>query len=279
MTVPRKILIATPIKLGLTSAYMNGFVPTIQTRFPGIELEHCVLEGPSINFARNECAYYGQKIGAREIVFIDDDMGWNPSQFARLISHADLDVVALLYCKRQPGAPSYLVNVKEGCDPDPVTGLCEVNDIATGFMKIRLDTVLPAIEKKYPEREFYNRAESSLPVTSFEYFPMGVWGPRTAESRLEKIKQILMGSTYHNFDILSDQWGKIYAACYDKHEPGNLRGEDYGFCELARSCGFKIWADFGAPIVPHIGKIPFPITPDMVGLDPTAALRAAGEKV
>lgn len=274
----RKIVIATPIKLGLTSSYMAGFVPTIQTKFPGIELEHCILEGPAINFARNECAHYAQKIGAREIVFIDDDMGWNPQQFARLISHVDLDIVGLLYCKRRPGLPQYLVNLKEGCDPDPVTGLCEVNDMPTGFLKIRVDTVLPAIEKKYPEKEFYNKPDEGKPVTSFEYFPMGIFGPRTAESRLAEIDSFLKNRhTYAGDD--HEHLRCIENLIAAKHEPGTLRGEDYGFCELARTCGFKIYADFGGPIVPHLGKVQFPITPDMVGLDPTAALRAAGEDV
>lgn len=272
----RKILLATPVKLGVLSSYMAGFVPTIQTKFPGVQLEHCILEGPSVNFARNEIAHYALKIGARELVFIDDDMGFTREHFERLISHADLDIVAGLYCKRRPGLPFWLVNNKDGSDIDPVTGLCEVNDIATGFMKIRVDTVLKAIAEKFPEKEFYNKPEEGKPVTAWEFFPMGVFGPRSADARLAKIKKII--SEFKHGGCTPDVGIRdIIVSIEESHEPGNLRGEDYGFCELARQCGFKIYADYGMPIVPHVGKVAFPILPDMVGLDPGAALAQAGE--
>lgn len=272
MSAKRKIMIATPIKLGLVSSYMAGFVPTIQAHFPGIELEHCILEGPSVNFARNEIAHYAIARGMRELVFIDDDMGWTLEHFARLISHSELDVVAALYCKRRPGDPFWLMNDKPGCEPDPVTGLCEVNDIATGFMKIRVDTVLKTIAEKHPELEFYNNPEDGKPVTAFEFFPMGVVGPRSPASRLKVVQAAIQKVTQAGVETATREqllqcFTDMTAALCTPHGPGGLRGEDYMFCHLARECGFKIHADFGAAIIPHIGKVPFPITPEMVGLD------------
>lgn len=278
MIATRKILIATPIKLGLTSSYMAGFVPTIQTAFPGVKLEHCVLEGNCVNFARNEIAHYARKIGAREIVFIDDDMGWTREHFARIISHVDYDVIGGLYCKRRPGAPFWLVNLKVGCEIDPATGIGEVEDVATGFMKIRVDTVLAKIAEKFPELEYQNQPVDGKPVTAFEFFPMGIVGPRTPKARLDKIKAVLAGYRTKEWDY-DTAINNIISAVEEPHEAGVLRGEDYFFCHLARDCGFKIYADFGGEIIPHVGKVAFPITPDMVGLDPAAALKATGEKV
>lgn len=274
----RKILIATPIKLGLSSSYMAGFVPTIQRQFPGVELEHCVLEGPSVNFARNEIAHYAMEISARELVFVDDDIGFTTDYFERLISHVDLDVVAGLYCKRKPGQPFYLTNLKKEAEIDPKTGLCEVEDIATGFMKIRVDTVFKTMMNRYPEREFYNKPEDGKLMTAWEFFPMGVVGPRTAEARLAKIKALIYSMTSAQAKDGLNLWMKIDEFIHEQHEPGNLRGEDYYFCHLARECGFKIYADFGMPVVPHFGKVAYPITPDMVGLDPAKALAKAGLK-
>lgn len=273
----RKVLLATPIRLGLSSHYMAGLIPTIQKKIPGVQLEHVVLEGPSVNFARNEIAHYALKIGAREIIFIDDDMDWRWPHIERILSHVDLDVVANIYCKRQPGMPFWLLNEKPGSEIDPVTNLCEVNSIATGFMKIRVDTVLKTITEKFPELEYYNKPESGKPVTAWEFFPMGVVGPRSAVTRMKRIKAIL--AARHEGDSPSTDRERLLSideAISSEEEPGTLYGEDYYFCELARQCGFKIYADMGAEIMPHLGTIPFPILPEMVGITPTEALRRAG---
>lgn len=280
----RKVLLATPIRGGASSSYFKSLMEVLRMPLPGIKLEHCVLEGPGVNFARNEIAHYALAIKADDLVFADEDMDFTAEHFGRLISHETVDVVAGLYCKRRPGQPFWLMNPKQGCEIDEKTGLCEVEDIAPGFMKIRT-SVFRRIEKHFPDLEFYNKPEEGKPVTAFEYFPMGVWGPRTPRDRLAKIEEIIADidrepavyvgpGTVEPIRYLS-AIESIEEVLNAKNEPGNLRGEDYGFCELARRCGIKIHADFGMAIIPHIGKIPFPILPDMVGLDPAAALAKA----
>ena len=263
----RKVLIATPIKLGLTGTYMTGLIPTLLSKFPDVEVEHCILEGPSVNFARNECAHYAMKIGARELLFIDDDMGWTLDHFTRIISHADLDIVAGVYCKRRPGKPFWLMNTIPGKEIDPATGLLEVSEIATGFMKIRVDTVLEKMKQEYPDREYFDKPEEGKPVTAWEFFPMGVRGGRSADARLKRVKQALARVDFHEGEFREAVW----KACYDEQGTGTLFGEDYYFCQLARECGFRIYADFGMPIIPHVGEAAFPITSEMVGIDTSNA--------
>lgn len=265
----RTIVIATPVKNGLDSNYMKGFVATTNRQFPGVKLEHAMIEGTLVNFNRNDLTHYAKSIGAREIVMVDSDMGWTDDHFARLILHENLDIVAGLYCKRKPGKPFWLMTPKTGEEVDPTTGLLEVEDAPTGFMKIRLDTVLPKIEAKFPHLEYHTLekdAHGNL-AKSWEYFPLGTHGPRTPAARLERVKNLMLK---WNTNTLSESQllFRINDALYDEQPPGELRGEDYAFCALARACGIKIYVDFGMPIIPHIGQIPFPITQDMVGIHP-----------
>lgn len=274
----RKILIATPLKGGLTSCYLQGFVNTMRTRFEGVTLEFSVLEGPAVNLARNELAHYAKAIGARELVFIDADLKWTVEHFTRLISHADLDIVGGIYCKKVPGNPHWLMNAPEG-GLDPDADLCEVDDLATGFMKIRCDTVFPAIDKAYPELafhcypEFQNTGNGMKAGIAMEYFPMGVTGPRSARTRLDRVKKALEklqapGMTELERAVVGERvLVEIDQACHDEQPPGMLRGEDYYFCHLARSVGIKVYADFGMAVLPHIGQAAYPITPEMVGVE------------
>jgi hypothetical protein len=272
----RKILIATPIKGGLGSDYLPGFVDAMRTRFDGVQLEFAVLDGPAVNLARNELAQYAKDVHARELVFIDSDIKWTVDHFRRLISHVDLDIVGGIYCKKVAGErPFWLMNPKPGgLNVDSNAELEEVNDIATGFMKIRVDTVFPAIEKVFPELEFMADGTGGKPARSaWEYFPMGVEGPRHPKVRLDKVKAALAKLPGPLDPVDSEsEWkrrvrlfiAEVDNACHESQPPGMLRGEDYGFCHLARSAGCKVWADFGMDVLPHVGKVAYPITPDMV---------------
>lgn len=265
----RTIVIATPVKLGLESAYIRGFVATLNRNFPSVKLEILVLDGALVPFSRNDLMRHAKGMGAQEIVFIDSDMGWTDRHFERLISHEDLEIVAGLYCKRQPGKPQWLMTPKAGAKIDPVTHLLEVEDAPTGFMKINLETVLPKLEAKYDYLEYNLKSpDEHGNKQGWEYFPVGVEGPRTPAARLERVKAALKAG--HEGLSDTEVLNLVDEACFDSQPPADLRGEDYFFCHLARGCGIKIYIDFGMPPVPHLGLAAFPITPDMVGLDPAA---------
>ena len=85
---------------------------------------------------------------------------------------------------------------------------------------------------------------------------------------MEKIKAILDGIPVNENGkafIRASVVEEIRTAATEPFPPGCLRGEDYYFCHLVRSCGLKIYADFGSPIIGHVGNVQYPITPDMVG--------------
>lgn len=275
----RRILISTPVRGGISPRYLAGFIQVMKKHQPELDISHIFHSGTSVNFARNEICHYAIATDVREIVFIDDDMAWDITYWDRLISHVDLDIVAGLYCKKVPGPPFWLTNLAEGKEIDPKTGVCEVDEIATGFMKIRVDTVLKRMQEEYPEREYYAKFKKEGEKgpgddgTAFEFFPMGVMGPRSPGARLLRIKEILSrplpaDDSDRGLHMLSLRLQEIEDACYDAQPPGNLFGEDYYFCRAARACGFKIHCDFGMPPVGHIGPATYPITPAMVGLDP-----------
>lgn len=217
----RTVLIGCPVHRNLDPCFLPGLQAVLSNRYEGLEVKFQLVVGLPVNFARNWLAGYAKKIGAREILYVDSDMGWEEEDFVRICSHKDVDIVGNLYCRKKPGRPHYHVNLIPGAETDVETGLEEVEAIATGFLKIRVDTVFPAMEAKFPERAFDNAGGG------FEYFPMGV---------------------------------------VDR----TLLGEDFFFCRLARECGFKVYADFGARIIPHFGTISFPVTADMVAPEDAA---------
>ena len=280
----RKILIGTPIKLGLTSTYITGFIEVMRAQLPDVTIEFCILEGPSVNLQRNEIAHYAKGIKAQDLVFIDADLKWTKEHFARLISHDQLDVVGALYCKKVIGPPQWTLNALPGGISEG--DLCEVADIATGFMKIKVDTVFPAIDKKFPDlqfrcyKEFKDVTGTGL---AMEYFPMGVTGPRHPRNRLLRVKEV-MDTLFKPDDPVTEDFrnrrmreviGQIDDAITCELEPGMIRGEDFYFCHLAREAGCKVWADFGMPIIPHVGNVAYPITPEMVGVDESIQTKEA----
>jgi len=171
--------------------------------------------------------------------------------------------VAGLYSKRRPGKPFWLMTPKADAETDEKTGLLEVDDAPTGFMKINLEMVLPKIEARYPHLQFtVQDDESKESQLSWEYFPLGVEGPRTPAARMERVKAALkVGADPVEFRAMIEE------SCYDQQPPSFLRGEDYSFCYMARQCGIPIYMDLGMSIIPHLGLCAFPITPEMVGVN------------
>lgn len=250
----RHVLIATPIKSGASSDYMSGLMSIMLNNHPKYHFSQCVIQGPSVNFARNECVEYAYEKEADDLLFIDDDMMYNLSFAERILKH-DVDIVGGIYCKRQPGPPKWLLNPKPGTKVRP-DGLIEVDDIATGFMRIRMH-VFRKLYESMPERHFLVTTSGRDEIRC-EYFPMGVVGPRTADARLERIAAILdrrRESEEHSPD--SEWLAEIANAVSDEQPAGILRGEDYYFTHLARKHGFRVFADTEC-VIRHLGVFPYP---------------------
>lgn len=271
----RRIAICTPVKAGLDTNFMSGLVPTLLKRWDDVELTFYILGGTCVSFARNELLHDARRIGCGEIVFIDSDMGWNLHHFERLISHVDYDIIGGPYCKRKPGAPVWLWNAKAGAEVNQETQIVEVEDVATGFMKINIDRVFPKLEAAFPHLEFQIKNKDGTPGTCWEFFRIGCDGPRTPEARLERIKRVLLTKTMLGFahEEYVKFWSDINTACHDDQPASVLRGEDYFFCKMAREVGIKVHLDLGLPPIPHIGDCAFPILPEMVGINVNGQLQ------
>ncbi|HYB97525.1 MAG TPA: hypothetical protein VEC57_00130 [Candidatus Limnocylindrales bacterium] len=265
----RRILIATPIRQGVSSGYLQWLLPVMSNPqlLPGREFGFSILDGPSVNFARNELAQYALDEKFEEIVFVDDDMGGTLGHLDRITSHADRNIVGGIYCKRHPGKPHWLVRTTPGAVKDD-RGLIQCDYIATGWLWIRCQ-VFDTIREAQPWRDFAVPATDEKPERVLhEYFPMGVVGPRTAEERLAKIRAVLKGCPEAKqiaspLATTCDMLNAIVDAVSDHHPPGNLLGEDYYFCHVARQCGYKIYADLEC-VVSHVGRAPYPITQKQV---------------
>lgn len=265
----RRVLLATPVKGGLSVDYQRSLLPVVMRRVPDVEFEARFYSGGAVNFARNDAEADAVAGNFDDVIMIDDDVAYTPDHIDRILSH-DLDVVFGVYCKRKPGKPFWLFKPLPDTKPD-ANNLLECSAGATGFMRIRV-SALKTMRAKYPEREFAAQEDSNGPVkVMFELFPMGVVGPRTAEARLAEVKAILS-----KFPRVENRRAMIPAGLLDdlrdaadgQRGVGSIRGEDYFFCRLARQAGFKVYADLGLGVIGHLGITRFPVGPDQVGYVP-----------
>lgn len=246
----RRILLASPIRLGCRAHYLQGFADILRFHGPDISVCSCIIEGQPVNFARNEIAHYAIKRNFDEVVMVDDDMGLTRAAFERMISF-DVEIVGGVYAQKRPGVPKWNVNLLEGCEVDDKTQLCEVAGIGAGFLRVKTG-VFRSIAQQRPELEYVVEGG-----TAHEFFPMGVVGPRTPRSVLAKVAKLAnaAGEARSPTDVLAD----ILLTLSEPQPPGVLTGEDNFFCALARECGHKVFADF-TDVIPHIGDAPYPLS-------------------
>lgn len=266
-----KLLIATPARSTIPIEYLDWLMPKLQSGqgIPGYEVKVRFGTGSSVNFGRNELAHAFMEGGYDEILFVDADMKPTEEQIVRLLSY-DLDFVNGPYCQRKGGVPRWTFTPKPGTDRDG--DLWEASAVGLGFARIKR-CVFEAIREKFPEYEYFDPAKrgSKDGRVMFEYFPMGVVGPRTAQARLAKIKRILAEST----TPLAEKADRVQQAAFEDQPRGVIYGEDYFFSLIAARCGFNIWMDMGMAPVAHIGNIAFPITPDQVGTEGHQEIQSA----
>jgi hypothetical protein len=149
--------------------------------------------------------------GYEEIMWIDQDMTFNPDSIEVLRSHG-LPIIGAVYPtkSRKGGLCGCLL---KGCGKltfGPKGGLAEIRWAATGFL--------------YTKREVYDK----------------------------------IGETF-DFPICDNEDGDgqffpyFFPMIYRNGAVHNYLGEDYSFCERARQCGYKIYADTTIRLG-HIGK-------------------------
>lgn len=178
------------------------------------------LNGDSlISRARNKIAKYFLDTDKKYLLFIDNDIIFQPADIEQLRSH-DKPIVGGVYFKKKiPYEP--VANTCLAIEGD----LHEMAEIGTGFMMIRRD-VFEQIIEMHPELAYRNENDE-VKGTYYDFFRVGV------------------------------------------NPHGRYLSEDYFFCELARSCGFKVYLDTSV-IVQHKGHAIYPF-------DDTTFLKASAD--
>lgn len=106
--------------------------------------------------ARNDIFKLAYDNKVDDLVFIDCDVDWRPSDLFKLLDH-DVSVVAAPVIKKTDVSPQYSVKLLGEYKINEI-GLAKVNGCATGFMRIRYDAIKSlyesSIEYREPHKEF-----------------------------------------------------------------------------------------------------------------------------
>lgn len=133
----RKVMIGTPCYDGrLDVWYTNSLSNTIKQSF-----EHEIEIIPMwVSFdallqrARNDTIQIALEMECDDLIFIDSDIEWEPSDFFKLLNYEE-DVVGGTYPKKS-SIEEYVLRQLTVNQPDPTTGLIPVDGLGTGFVKI-----------------------------------------------------------------------------------------------------------------------------------------------
>jgi hypothetical protein len=227
--MPKKtaLFVATPMYGGMcignyASALMQ--LPMICSR-NGIMLYYTYMMNESlITRARNSIAYDFLASDATHLMFIDADIGFNPNDIVEMVKR-DVDICCGLYPKKEISWGRVTQAVQSGVPPHELkdhTGtfvvnlannervevnmneLMEITNGGTGFMLIKRE-VFEALADKVPE------------YTSDMYLATDV----VTEPKMIK---------------------EFFTTSIDPKANNRLLSEDYHFCKLARTHGFKVHA-------------------------------------
>lgn len=177
-----------------------------------------------ITRARNTLADYFLKSDATHLVFIDGDIGFNPSDLLEMLD-ADKPVVCGLYPKKEINWPRITVAVQQGVPPAELmyhTGSFVVNFANDTNTAPHIDGSIFEIHRggtgfMLVKREVFLALQDKVPTYINDMVPAAA--PETDGSRIREFFAV-------GVDPATDR----------------LLSEDYHFCNIVRDAGFSIWA-------------------------------------
>ena len=134
----RKVLIATPTYTGdVTMKYTIALLNTMrQAMLRGIDLQVCYTAGDAlVQKSRNYLLTCALNNGCDDLIFIDDDIEWDPEWIFKMLDYP-VDVVGGVYRKKIDDTEIYAVRLLEPIQGDSRTGLMKVEGLATGFLRL-----------------------------------------------------------------------------------------------------------------------------------------------
>ena len=239
---PAKLFVATPMYGGLcTGGYTMGILECVQTFMPhGIQMFYSYMMNESlITRARNSLAHDFLETDCTHLMFIDADIGFNPTDILGMIA-ADKDIICGLYPKKEinwmqveravkAGVPAQELHNHTGVfvvnavgDAENIQGTInaplEISNGGTGFMLIQRKVFEGLIDKvpKYNSDMFF-------------------------ATDTEREKKLI---------------NEFFTTSIDKSSGDRLLSEDYHFCKIARDSGFTVWAAPWAKLT-HCGSYNF----------------------
>jgi hypothetical protein len=176
-----------------------------------------------ITRARNSMAHDFLETDCTHLMFIDADIGFDPSVIPPMIS-ANKDIICGLYPKKEINWLDVEKAVKAGVPADQLanyTGAFVVNAIGDKFTGSNSDPI-----------------EIANGGTGFMLIKREVF-----KALADKVRY------YHNDVFLTTEditkvkvIKEFFATSIDKESGNRLLSEDYHFCKIARQAGFRVWA-------------------------------------
>ena len=133
----KKVFLATPTYDKLGAGYTDAlFHSSAALSQAGIASELCILQGDChVDDARNFLVRNFLESDCTDLVFLDADVAWKPSDLVALCEY-DADVVAGLYPLKSRNE-AFPVRLLPGEQWANQSGLLEVESVPTGFLRIR----------------------------------------------------------------------------------------------------------------------------------------------
>ena len=134
----RKVLIATPTYTGdVNMKYTCALLNTVrQAMMRGIDMQVCYTAGDAlVQKSRNYLLTCALNNACDDLIFIDDDIEWDPEWIFKLLDYP-VDVVGGVYRKKIDDSEIYAVRLVEPIEGDSRTGLMRVEGLATGFLRL-----------------------------------------------------------------------------------------------------------------------------------------------
>lgn len=154
--MPRRVLVATPCYDGKIDVwYASSLVECVKlAQTKDIEIIPIWLSFDAlVQRARNDLVKLAVNGNMDDIIWIDNDIEWNPDWFFRLLDYP-VDVVGGTYRKKTDEQELYVIKIKdEILYKEPETGLIEVAGLGTGFVRMSKNAFMYLWENSTPYRE------------------------------------------------------------------------------------------------------------------------------
>lgn len=269
--MPRRIMLASPIKGGLSMEFVQYLMALTTAKIPDTEIKYQLCGGTSVALARDELANLAMQDGQDELMFMDKDLLERTVEnhlnlFARILSH-EVPIVAAQYCTHHiPSVFHGTRYVDENGVPAEVRedGLLQMHQMPLGFCKISCEA-LKTMMRATPDRTYWMRLSVGETRHLHQFFPTGIIGPNMAEGKIERIRQAVAARDRMvgiNFEADQELLIALDNILLDTdYSENTMYGEDFYFCKLARDAGIPLYLDT-TTIVPHESPVKLPMPAD-----------------